>query len=1168
MRDITLEDTFKFDFTTRAFGTGIPTSLLGSPVLSVHEEGNDAFITAGVSVDIDIGSSAVFVTGMHEGTIIATAANGYETGKSYSVFVSTGTVDSVSAIGEVIYEFTIGLSTANIQSRLPAALVTGRMDSNIAAISDDSVAADNLEATYDGTGYSNDVAPATQAAVGNIGSASGGAINFQTTHDNVITDTIDAAPAVDKGGGLVGIPVTGHAFTTGKEITIAGSINYNNSYDIVSDTANEIVITETYNAETFGGSETIVSSIKTVAFVGVQTTNTFAATEAEDGVYHVIDDVGNEIDIIYEFNIGGARKGVEITVKGYLLNNNDVLNLQTYDFVGSDWETRDILVGQNAALNLTRVIKLLSKHTGTGSDLGKVFIRFHGAAQSSPTLNIDEFLVAAVNIGQSVGYSNGQIWVDTINGVAGTEPFVNGVGDNPTNLIASAKTLSTVIGIPDFHIINGSAITLAESTVNESYFGDNWALALGSQDINGAYFQGASVSGIGTSATEVHFEGSDVATISVQKAHFDFCSFNGTVTHTLAGDYKYHNCYSNIAGSGSPVFSKTAGQVITAEWRNWMDSITVSGLEAGDIITINGRLGTVTLNGADATVEIRGSYKTIVNNLTGAPTVNIDGAWKGSDINDTLTNLTTHDNKIGTISDLGAGATVGDNLADMAGGTFSSTTDALESIRDRGDAAWITGGGGSISDILNVKPVIPFTIDLADTATVRIGLMLTNALDDLPSTAEITPGTIDIDRKAIGGTSWSNILSGQACSEQAGMIYFDEVFDSGTGYAEGDSIRFTFKSQKITVSANDYEITDANGVIFQTSIRQTMVGTDGALTDKTGFSLSSTGLDAISQAATGMVEIAKAIWDRVLTGATHNITNSAGKRLRDITSPVIRSNTAQGPGTGNNQIQLDTGASAVDNTYDPSVVCIVEGTGLGQSRLVIEYDGTTKTATVDKDWRVNPDATSSFVIICDPGRVHVNEGLAQAGTSTTITLNTLASSGTDIYRGQSCYIRSGTGQDQVKLILAYNGTTKVATIDGSFNTTPDTTSGYVILPISPILLSELTQASIDAIEADTNELQTDNVPGLIAALNDLSSANVLTQVNIALDTAISELAVAAPTATPTVRTSLMLLYMALRNRLDIDTGTATKEIFNDAGTKITSKALTDDSTTYSEGKMT
>ncbi|KKN05119.1 hypothetical protein LCGC14_1090430 [marine sediment metagenome] len=161
---------------------------------------------------------------------------------------------------------------------------------------------------------------------------------------------------------------------------------------------------------------------------------------------------------------------------------------------------------------------------------------------------------------------------------------------------------------------------------------------------------------------------------------------------------------------------------------------------------------------------------------------------------------------------------------------YNDENHSLEAIRVRGDAAWITGGGGGISDILNVQSMIPNEIDLANTVTIRLALGLTNMLDDLPSTVEITPGTITIDRKAIGGTSWTNIENAVACSEAAGLIYYDEVFDTGAGYLEGDSIRITFKSQKITVAANDYEITDATGWIFQTSIRQTMVGTNGANT--------------------------------------------------------------------------------------------------------------------------------------------------------------------------------------------------------------------------------------------------------------------------------------------------------------------------------------------------
>lgn len=65
--------------------------------------------------------------------------------------------------------------------------------------------------------------------------------------------------------------------------------------------------------------------------------------------------------------------------------------------------------------------------------------------------------------------------------------------------------------------------------------------------------------------------------------------------------------------------------------------------------------------------------------------------------------------------------------------------------------------------------------------------------------------------------------------------------------------------------------------------------------------------------------------------------------------------------------------------------------------------------------------------------------------------------------------------------------------------------------------------------------------------------------------AFAELAQAIPAATPSAEAAIMLVYMALRNKLDI---TATeKKITNDAGVVVAKKALTDDSVTYSEGKM-
>ncbi len=84
----------------------------------------------------------------------------------------------------------------------------------------------------------------------------------------------------------------------------------------------------------------------------------------------------------------------------------------------------------------------------------------------------------------------------------------------------------------------------------------------------------------------------------------------------------------------------------------------------------------------------------------------------------------------------------------------------------------------------------------------------------------------------------------------------------------------------------------------------------------------------------------------------------------------------------------------------------------------------------------------------------------------------------------------------------------------------------------------------------------------------LSAAQVNAEVDTALDTAIAELSQAQPSATPTLRDAVMLLYMALRNRLDAQTsGTDALEIYNDADTLIAKKLVTDSGGDYSEAKM-
>ena len=163
--------------------------------------------------------------------------------------------------------------------------------------------------------------------------------------------------------------------------------------------------------------------------------------------------------------------------------------------------------------------------------------------------------------------------------------------------------------------------------------------------------------------------------------------------------------------------------------------------------------------------------------------------------------------------------------------------------------------------------------------------------------------------------------------------------------------------------------------------------------DKTGYSLAATGLDAIVSTALGMVEIAKAMWDRILTAATHNITNSAGRRVRQLEgATVLRSGTAQAG--ANNSITLDAGASGLDNFFNHARVLIVGNTAAEQERLITDYDGTTKIAIITPAWVVNPDVTSLFEVI--PGLAHAET--QGGGYETGVHINTITGvAGTQLY---------------------------------------------------------------------------------------------------------------------------------------------------------------------------
>ena len=107
------------------------------------------------------------------------------------------------------------------------------------------------------------------------------------------------------------------------------------------------------------------------------------------------------------------------------------------------------------------------------------------------------------------------------------------------------------------------------------------------------------------------------------------------------------------------------------------------------------------------------------------------------------------------------------HLADIKGSTFSGTTDSLEAIRDRGDSAWITGGGASGSNAI--------TITVTDTSDANI----------IDAAVEIwdSAGTSFIERKA---------------SNSSGQAVFN--LDLGTYTVKLHKVGYSIANQTLVVS--------------------------------------------------------------------------------------------------------------------------------------------------------------------------------------------------------------------------------------------------------------------------------------------------------------------------------------------------------------------------------
>jgi hypothetical protein len=297
---------------------------------------------------------------------------------------------------------------------------------------------------------------------------------------------------------------------------------------------------------------------------GENEANTEDSAHALDGTTHDIEaqnDAGTEkIDVYYEFDIGGDGISTGCHIHAQLNKGGGAgkdLKIYAYDWLNTTWNQIGVLESDTSLATFD--YSLFASHVGTGTDIGLVRIRFDTgsiALSATTKLLMDQILVEYTVVSRTVGYAQGAIWIDTGGSNTNTESYVDGTADNPVSTIGAAYTIAGNLNISDFHIVNGSSITLGATSSNYSFFGDNWTLALNGETMVGIHVEGAAVSGAmaGTGANQ-SFRNCELGAISIiAHTHFESCRITGTQTAIETGDIFYEDCHSGVVGNTAPIF--------------------------------------------------------------------------------------------------------------------------------------------------------------------------------------------------------------------------------------------------------------------------------------------------------------------------------------------------------------------------------------------------------------------------------------------------------------------------------------------------------------------------------------------------------------------------------------------------------------------------------------
>lgn len=376
----------------------------------------------------------------------------------------------------------------------------------------------------------------------------------------------------------------------------------------------------------------------------------YTNTQVQDDSYFQLSPNGSPLDADLTFNLNTSTP-ITVNIHGrYEAAASRYCDVYAWNYDASAWEkiSTDETRLNHSVTDNDYSFTLLSRHKdGPTSDSKIRFLTDEGTA--SYNLYLDSVLVKAVIAGASpeeiadavyLRMKNtvygGAIWIDTINGVSGTDIGIHGISSNPVDNLADAITLASTVGVRTFCISPGSTLTLSQAFINWEFCGHEYTIALNNKDISGSVFNHASISGIATAPTGIPtFHGCDIGTVTLPETVMEECGFSDTVTLGDTGvDYIFDNCYSRVAGTGTPSVVFAANSNVN--YRHYSGGIEIKSMAAGSNMSLEGD-GQLKINASctGGIVAIRGNFK-ITDSASGAVTLSDNARYDINQVRDAM----------------------------------------------------------------------------------------------------------------------------------------------------------------------------------------------------------------------------------------------------------------------------------------------------------------------------------------------------------------------------------------------------------------------------------------------------------------------------------------------------------------------------------------------------